>query len=71
MAGRQVYIYSKTELQPHEIDAVEYCKRYGEHMLAVRIVSFRKGQAERTDFIAQLEELVKENEDILISISPR
>jgi hypothetical protein len=70
--SRTVHLYRKSKYEKHEIDAVEYAKRYGEHMIAVRIQNWRSklanGERANPDlFIGDLTELVHNNQDTLIN----
>lgn len=69
--AKSVFLHAKTDYESGQVDAVDYCKRFGEHMLAVKIVSWRKGKVDRVEFINGLEELITENGDILVAISPQ
>ena len=64
---RTVYLYSRSNYGPGEIDALEYAKRYGEHLMAVRIKQWRAGQNPQDTFLNDLMELVRTNQDALIN----
>lgn len=63
---RKVYLVKKISYDKDEIDAVDYCKRYGEHLLAVRIVNWRNQKGSRDSFIQALNDLIQDNQDSLI-----
>lgn len=51
-----------------EIDAVAYCKKYAEHLLAVKIVNWRQTSKDLSvlpDFIDELRDLILGNGDSL------
>lgn len=64
---RTVFLYSKTKYGSNEIDAVEYAKRYGEHMIAVRIKQWRAGTIKQDQFLQDLMDLAERNQDALVN----
>ena len=67
VSPRTIFMYPKKKYGPHEIDALEYAKRYGEHMIAVRIKNWRSGKGTQDSFINLLMDLVQHNQDALIN----
>jgi len=54
-------------LNEGEIDGLDYLKRKGEHLLAVKLQKFRRGElALPEEFISELQTVIRENEDHLL-----
>lgn len=49
-----------------QICAVDYCKKFGEHLLATKIVKYRKDPDYDTTFVDELMELAVEHEDSVV-----
>lgn len=49
------------------IDAVRYLKRRGEHLLAVKVVKWRKGEIALGEFSADLMDVVADNGHHLVN----
>lgn len=47
------------------VDAVVYLRKYGNHLLAVKVVNWRKGRGKLEDFFDELEDVVIGNDDQL------
>lgn len=68
MANRIVSLKIAPPSQSNTMDAVEYCKRHGEHLLAVNIVKYRKGEIDQSDIFEEIANLCSENDDSLINL---
>jgi len=60
-----VVIPKKKKYEQGEIDGLIYLKKYGEHLLAVKLQRWRQGQEDDPHLISEIEELVSENNDQL------
>lgn len=65
--NRTVFVFVKKKYLPDEIDALEYAKRYGEHLLAVKIQKWRNGQIAEDQFMGDLMGLAQNNQDAVIN----
>ena len=61
-----VIIEKKLKLNAGEIDGLDYLKRKGEHLLAVKLQKYRQGILALPEFISDLRDVVEENEDNLL-----
>jgi hypothetical protein len=59
-----VVIPKKKIYEQGEIDGLIYLKKYGEHLLAVKLQQWRQGQKD-PHLISEIEELASENNDQL------
>lgn len=65
--ARTVFLYPKQSYEKDQIDVLEYAKRYGEHMIAVKVNRWRSGQIKQNEFMQDLMDLVGRNDDQLIN----
>lgn len=65
--NRTVFVFVKKKYLHDEIDALEYAKRYGEHLLAVKIQKWRNGQIAEDQFMGDLMGLAQNNQDAVIN----
>lgn len=64
---RTVYLYPKSNYGSSDIDVLEYAKRFGEHMIAVRIQQWRAHKISKEAFMQDLVDLIGRNGDALIN----
>ena len=67
MANLKVLLHKRANILPGEIDALDYLKRKGEHLLAVNVQKYRKGEIPCWQVSADLHDLCTMNEDQLIN----
>ena len=62
-----ILLQKKNKLNTGDIDGLDYLKRKGEHLLAVKLQKYRQGTLALPEFIRDLRDVVEENEDNLIT----